>query len=150
MRVMTKPYGSIDVDERQQIHFLYGLFGFENFKDYVLLDAKQQPFYWLQSMEVAEIAFVLINPKIFRPDYDLEIDDEELTELGITSKDDILCFTIVSIPDNPSKMTANLQGPIIINKKSREARQSIHLNSKWKTRHVILEEIASAPEKKSC
>lgn len=150
MRVMTKPYGNIDVDERQKIHFASGLFGFENFRDYVLLDATQQPFYWLQSMEVAEIAFVLINPRLFRPDYELQIDDAELSELGISSHEEILCFTIVSIPENPSKMTANLQGPIIINKKTREARQSIHQNPKWKTRHVILEEIATSPEKKPC
>lgn len=141
MRVMTKPYGIIDVDDRQKIHFPNGLFGFENFKNYVLLDAKQQPFYWLQSTDVAEIAFVLINPQIFRADYVLEVDEEELREIGITSSDDILCFAIVTIPENPSKMTANLQGPIIINKKTREARQSISNNLKWKIRHPILEEL---------
>jgi len=138
---MTKPYGIIDVDDRQKIHFPNGLFGFENFKNYVLLDAKQQPFYWLQSTDVAEIAFVLINPQIFRADYVLEVDEEELREIGITSSDDILCFAIVTIPENPSKMTANLQGPIIINKKTREARQSISNNLKWKIRHPILEEL---------
>jgi flagellar assembly factor FliW len=149
MRVMTKPYGSIEVDERQKIHFPFGLFGFENFKDYVLLDAKQQPFYWLQSMDVAEIAFVLINPMIFRSDYKIDIDDDEILEIGIKTQEDALCFAVVTIPENPSKMTANLQGPIVINKKTREARQSISTNPKWKIRHMILEEL-TAVENKSC
>ncbi len=149
MRVMTKPYGSIEVDERQKIHFPYGLFGFENFKDFVLLDAKQQPFYWLQSMDVAEIAFVLINPLIFRADYKVEVDEEEKLEIGISSQEDILCFAVVTIPENPSQMTANLQGPIVINKRTREARQSISTNPKWKIRHMVLEEL-TAVEKKSC
>lgn len=149
MRVMTKPYGNIEVDERQKIYFPFGLFGFENFKNYVLLDAKQQPFYWLQSMDVAEIAFVLINPMIFRSDYDIDVEEDELTEIGIKSPDDMLCFAVVTIPEDPSKMTANLQGPIIINKKTREARQSISKNQKWKIRHMILEEL-TAVEKKPC
>ena len=148
MRVMTKPYGVIEVDDRQKIYFPNGLFGFENFKNYVLLDAKQQPFYWLQSTDVAEIAFVLINPRIFRADYTLEVDDEELREIGIKSSEDILCFAIVTIPENPSKMTANLQGPIIINKKTREARQSISKNPKWKIRHPILEELMTVEQTK--
>ncbi|MBN1697009.1 MAG: flagellar assembly protein FliW [Spirochaetales bacterium] len=149
MRVVSKPYGAIDVDERQKIYFPFGLFGFENFKNYVLLDAKQQPFYWLQSTDVAEIAFLLINPKIFRTDYELDIEEEELAEINIKNDEDILCFTIVTIPENPSKMTANLQGPIIINRKTREARQSIMRNQKWKIRHSIIDELMSL-EQKSC
>ncbi len=143
MKVNTKPYGLIDVDERQRIFFPYGILGFESLKDYVLLDASQQPFYWLQSMDVVEIAFVLIDPRIFRPDYELEVDEEELKEIGIESKDDILDFAIVTIPENTANMTANLQGPIIINKKTRVGRQSISTNPKWKVRHKILEELSA-------
>ena len=113
----------------------------------MLLDAKQQPFYWLQSQDVAEIAFVLINPQIFRSDYKLDVDEEELQEINIKSPDDILCFAIVTIPENPAKMTANLQGPIIINKRTREARQSISRNPKWKIRHPILEELMAVGQK---
>ncbi len=143
MKVNTKPYGLIDVDERQRIFFPYGILGFESLKDYVLLDASQQPFYWLQSMDVVEIAFVLIDPRIFRPDYELEVDEEELKEIGIESKNDILDFAIVTIPENTANMTANLQGPIIINKKTRVGRQSISTNPKWKVRHKILEELSA-------
>jgi len=143
IKVETKPYGSIEVDERQKIFFPYGILGFESLKDYVLLDARQQPFYWLQSLDVVEIAFVLINPRIFRPDYRLEVEKEELKEIGIESEEDILDFAIVTIPENSSDMTANLQGPIIINKKTRVGRQSISLNPEWRVRHKILDELAS-------
>jgi flagellar assembly factor FliW len=143
MRVNTKAYGPLEVDERQKIYFPFGILGFENLKYYVLLDAKQQPFYWLQSMDVVEIAFVLIDPAVFRPDYTLDVSKEELEEIGIKNKDDILCFAIVTIPDNLSSMTANLQGPIIINRSTRVGRQSINTDSKWKVRHAIMEELAA-------
>jgi flagellar assembly factor FliW len=142
MQVHTKPYGVIDVDERQKIVFPFGILGFESLKNYVLIDAKQQPFYWLQSMEVPEIAFILINPFVFRPDYEIDVPNDELAEIGITDQENILVFAIVTIPENQQKMTANLQGPIIINKFDRIGRQAISPNPKWKVRHHILDELA--------
>ena len=149
MRVMTKAYGPLDVDERQRIVMPYGILGFEHLKNYVLLDARQQPFYWLQSLDVVEVAFVLINPRIFCPDYTLEVDPDELAEIDISDAEDCLSFAIVTIPEDPGKMTANLQGPIVINRKTRVGRQSISLNTRWKVRHVIMEELAAVAQK-SC
>jgi len=142
MRVNTKAYGPIDVDERQRIHFPAGILGFENLKEYVLLDAAQAPFYWLQSMDVVEIAFVLINPRIFRSDYRLEVERSELEEIGISAEDQLLDFAIVTVPEDPMEMTANLQGPIIINKATRAGRQSISTNPRWQVRHPIFKELA--------
>jgi flagellar assembly factor FliW len=143
MRVNTKAYGPVDVDDRQRIHFPAGILGFESLHDYVLLDAAQPPFYWLQSMDVVEIAFVLINPRVFRPDYSLEVDPSELDTLGITAQEQILDFVIVTIPEDPMEMTANLQGPIIINKTTRTGRQSISVNPRWEVRHPILKELSA-------
>ena len=143
MRVDTKAYGAIDVDERQRIEFPYGILGFEKLRQYVLLDAPQQPFYWLQALDLVEVAFVLINPVIFRPDYTVEVPPEELEEIGIDSPDKMVTFAIVTIPQNPAEMTANLQGPIIINKETRIGRQSISTNLKWEVRHPVLKELAA-------
>jgi flagellar assembly factor FliW len=148
MRVDTKAYGSIDVDERQRIEFPYGILGFEKLKSYVLLDAPQQPFYWLQALEVVEVAFVLINPAIFRPDYEVEVPQEELEEIGIDNPDKMLTFAIVTIPRNPAEMTANLQGPIIINKETRTGRQCISMDPKWEVRHPVLKELAAVRQEK--
>ncbi len=142
MQVQTKPYGTIEVDERQKISFPFGILGFEKLRNYVLIDAHQQPFYWLQSMDVSEIAFVLINPFLFRPDYEIDVPDEELEEIGIISPEQILVFAIVTIPENQRDMTANLQGPVIINKDKKIGRQAISTNEKWKVRHPILEELS--------
>ena len=144
MKVATKAYGLIDVDERQRITFPHGLLGFENLKDYVLLDAERQPFYWLQSLEVERVAFILVNPFLFRPDYELDIDDEELKDIGIDKAEEALIFSIVTIPADGSPMTANLQGPLVINREARLARQSILTDQRWKTKHDIMAELAAA------
>ncbi|SRR6056297_2249296 len=144
MKVNTKPYGLIDVDERQKIHFPSGILGFENLRDYVLLDALQQPFYWLQSMDIQEIAFVLIEPYIFRPDYTPDVSVTELEQIQLEEglEEKMLVLTIVTIPEEQREMTANLQGPIIINRDSHLGRQCITENENWKTRHKIMEELS--------
>lgn len=144
MKVATKAYGLVDVDERQSIKFPYGLLGFEQLKDYVLLDAEQQPFYWLQSVDVERVAFILVNPFLFRPDYELDISDHELNEIGISNPKDALVFTIVTIPADGSAMTANLQGPLVINKDNRIGKQMILMDPRWKTKHDIVAELAAA------
>ena len=141
MNVNTKAYGQIEVDERQKINFPQGLFGFENYKDYVLLDAEQQPFFWLQSLDEQEIAFILINPFHFRNDYEVNVSNEELSEIGITTPENALIFTIVTIPQDGGSMTANLQGPLVINKEKMKGMQAVLTDIKWKTKHDILAEL---------
>ncbi len=148
LTVNTKAYGTIDIDERQKLYFPFGIFGFESLKDFVLLDAAQQPFYWLQSLDVKETAFVLINPMVFRKDYELEILPGDLEEIDLTGAEDekVIIFAIVTIPENQQKMSANLQGPIIINRDSKTGRQSISLDPRWKTKHFILDELSGDKE----
>ena len=144
MKLATKAFGLIDVDERQKIGFPLGLFGFESFKEYVLLDAERQPFYWLQSVDAEQVAFVLINPFLFRPDYEMDIDNEELLSISISDPGKALIFSIVTIPTDGGPMTANLQGPLIINRENRLGIQAILADSRWKTKHDIMAEFSAA------
>ena len=145
MKVATKAYGLIDVDERQKIVFPQGLLGFETYKDYLLLDAERQPFYWLQSMDVEQVAFVLVNPFLFRPDYELNISNEELAEINLHSPEKALIFTIVTIPPDDGPMTANLQGPLVINRDNRTGKQVVLSDTRWRTKHDIMAELAGNP-----
>lgn len=145
MQIKTKAYGEMEIDERQIIQFPNGLFGFETLQDFVLMDANQQPFYWLQSLEVEQVAFVLIKPNIFRPDYNPSVINSDLNALSLESveDDDALVFSIVTFSEDNKVMTANLQGPILINRHIRQGRQCISTDSRWQTRHNIAEEMAA-------
>ena len=78
MKIDTKAFGLIEVDDKQKINFPQGLYGFEECNSYALLVAEHPPFYWLQSVDDKEVAFVLINPFLFRPDYEVNIANDEL------------------------------------------------------------------------
>ena len=146
LRIQSKAHGSCDIDDKQLIRFANGLFGFEKHIEFALLDATQHPFYWLQSLRDVDISFLLINPYLFRSDYVLEVPDSDIEEIGSPDPDDILVFAIVTVPEDVREMTANLQGPLIINRRDGLGRQSIHLNSTWKTRHRIIGEADSTQD----
>jgi len=141
MKVDTKAFGLVEVDDRQKISFPEGLYGFEEYVDYVLMDAEHQPFFWLQSLKDKDIAFILINPFLFRPDYELNIPNEDLEDIGIKSPEKALIFTIVTIPPDGSAMTANLQGPLVINRENMVGKQAILSDVRWNTRHDIVAEL---------
>ena len=140
----TKAFGSIDVDPRQIIKFPDGILGFpENVEFALLEDREDSPFKWLQSTIDRNLAFVLIQPEIFLKDgYSPEPAKGELEALGADSSADCLVFCIVTIPENePNKMTANLQGPILINAEKKIGRQVISSNDRHGVRVSIMEQL---------
>jgi len=141
MKVDTKAFGILEIDEKQKVKIPLGLFGFEEYNEYVLFDAEHEPFFWLQSIDEKEIAFILINPFVFRKDYEANVTNEELADIGITTADNALIFVIVTIPQDGGSMTANLQGPLIINKENMTAMQAILSDQRWKTKHDIIAEL---------
>jgi flagellar assembly factor FliW len=146
MKLKTKPYGEIEVNEKQKVQFPEGIIGFEDVHDYYLLDSKEGPFYWLQAAGVPELAFLLINPRLFKEDYELSVRETDMQSMKLESKNDLLDFAIVTVPEDPSKISANLMGPILINRKKRLAKQVISENDEYSIKHYLLEEMKSEKE----
>jgi flagellar assembly factor FliW len=130
-----------DTREKQYISFPRGLFGFEDFHSFVLVESEQSPLYWLQSVEDSILAFPVIDPFLFRPDYEVNVGNEELAEIGISEPKNVLILAVVTIPCGGGPLTANLQGPLIINRETNVGKQVILDGPEWKTKHSILEEL---------
>lgn len=145
MMLQTKAYGPVEIDEKQILHFPQGLLGFEEYQSFALIDAHKKPFFWLQSTEDVRIAFILIKPTIFREDYDPGISAEDYADIGAEGPEECLVFSIVTVPES-GPMTANLQGPLFISKKTRQGKQCISPKDEYRTKHDILEEMAARRE----
>ncbi len=145
--IETKPFGKMVIDERQILDFPDGILGFENYTQFALIEENQEsPFKWLQSLTELDLAFIVIQPDLFAPDYRPVLGQEDLDGIGLISLDEAVVMTIVTIPnDNPQKMTANLQGPVVINPKNGKAKQFISKNENHPVRKMILD---SAPMEK--
>jgi len=140
----TKAFGNISVEPEQIIDFPEGIFGFNDHVKFALIEeGEDTPFKWLQSTMDREIAFIVIQPELFmKNSYVPEIPKSDLKLISAESIDDCIILSIVTIPENnPEKMTANLQGPILLNKKNKKGRQSISNNENHLVRVPILEQI---------
>lgn len=142
IKVTTTRFGDIDVNESDVIELPAGLIGFPDLKKYILLDHdKESPFKWLQSLDDGAIAFVLINPLLFKPDYTVEVTEAEVSDLTIQAEEDAVISVIVTMPSNPQNMTANLKAPLVFNLKNRKGKQVILNHGDYTTRHNIMEEV---------
>lgn len=145
MTLQTKAYGPVEIEEKQILKFPQGLLGFEEYQEFALIDAHKKPFFWLQSTQETRIAFILIKPNIFREDYDPGIEAADLADIGAEGPDDCLVFAIVTVPES-GPMTANLQGPLYICRKTLQGKQCVSPRDEYRTKHDILEEMASRRE----
>lgn len=142
IKVKTTRFGEIEVQEVDLIELPAGLIGFPELKKYVILDHdKDSPFKWLQSLDDGAIAFVLINPLLFKPDYTVEVTEAEVADLDLKAEEDAIICVIITIPTNPQNMTANLKAPLVFNLSTRRGKQLVLSNSAYTTRHNIMEEV---------
>lgn len=137
MNVQTTRFGVVDLDERRIISFPGGLLGFASYKRFALLQPDDDGvFYWLQSLESPELAFVVSDPALWVREYQASIRQEQMAELDLGSIDEAQVFVIVN--KYGQSLTANLQGPLVINLKNQKAIQLVLADKRWSTRHEIV------------
>jgi flagellar assembly factor FliW len=135
----TTRFGDLEVRDEDLIVVPEGLLGFASCKRYVLLeDPQQEPFLWFQSLDDPALAFVLVDPQIFFPAYQVAISREEISDLGIEDPAEARILVILVVSEDPARITANLKGPVVLNPRTRQAKQLVLMDEEYGTRHPIL------------
>jgi len=145
--VRSRVFGELEVSEENIIFFEEGIPAFENLKKFVIVKEDQSPFYWLQSVEDKDIAFVIINPFEIKPDYEFDLPDEVVNKLEITSAQDVAVFCIVVIPEDVKQTRVNLKAPIIINVHKRKGIQYLLDDERYPLRYYLFENLNSDEQK---
>jgi len=136
--IQTSRFGEIEVSSGSVLHMSDGMLGFEQCKRYVLLeDQPGTPLKWLQSLDDPDVAFIVVNPLEFVPDYGIELADDDAESLGLGSPDDAVVLTTVTVDEDSREVTTNLLGPIVINSSSLDAKQVVLQDERYGTRHLI-------------
>ncbi|MDK2800252.1 MAG: flagellar assembly factor FliW [Clostridiales bacterium] len=143
MQLNTRHFGLIEIDENKIIDFPEGIPGFQDIKKFVILssDDKGSPFQWLQAVDNPDLAFVVIDPRFFRPEYVVDVNDAEIEILNIQDPTNVLIYAIVVVPEDISKMTANLKAPVLINTENNRGKQIVMDKDDYKVKHYIMEEL---------
>jgi len=138
MKAQTSRFGLIEVQDKALLEFPGGIIGFPESTRYVILDHDRDvPFKWLQSLDEPDVAFVVMDPVLFKPEYRVEIDQKDIPELTALDESDLTMFVILTIPSaDPQGITANLRAPVVVNHKTRIAKQVI-LKDELPTRYPL-------------
>jgi len=116
MKIATKFLGEIEISEQDILKFEHGLLGLEDEKKFVLLPLDADlPLAMLQSINNAEIGFVVAFPFAFKKDYTFDISEEDREQLQIEKQEDVLTYAIVTMKESLQDSTINLLAPVIIN-----------------------------------
>ncbi len=111
MKLQTFQFGEVEYSEDLIIKFSSGLLGFENLKKYLLIKTDDDIFYWLYSIEEPEIAFPLVGASVLDENYPKVSNFEP--------------FGIVTLNNDPLKVTVNLKAPVFINQETKNGYQKI-------------------------
>lgn len=126
MKTLQTRFGEITYDPDRVVRFPEGLVGFESLRDFVVMPAKREddPVVCFQSVDEPQLAFLLVNPVLFFPDYRADPGPEALEKLGITSSDSFFILTTITFyEDGP--ITLNLLAPVIYTPETDRAIQII-------------------------
>ncbi len=140
MEINTQYFGKISCSEEEFIHFSDGMFGFNDLKDYVPLAflENSDALICLQSLEDSSVSFILMNPFQFFEKYEPVLSSEDQRLLKADSGDADISYYVISVIHEPMEnSTVNLKAPIVVNTKTREARQVILDNPLYRFRHPL-------------
>src|SRR6478672_5900429 len=129
MDIETTRFGKLTVDEERVITFNKGLLGFPDYTRYALIQTGEENyFFWLQSVDDPNLAFVVTDPSIFFKEYEVPIKDEVRAELALADLAHAQVFVICNKVDE--WLTGNLLGPILVNAQTRVAQQVVLTDKK--------------------
>jgi flagellar assembly factor FliW len=144
MLIQTSRFGPVTLQGEDIIEFPEGILGFNDLRKFVLLDdPNDEIFAWLQSCEIPQIAFPVLEPELFTQNYQIALTKHDLESLGLQTQEKIRSFTIITIPDDATLMTANLKAPVVINIEKRTARQIVLQDNNLAIREPIFAKLQS-------
>ena len=139
MEINAKYFGQVSYDKKEAIHIINGLIGFEAYTEYLPIPFHEDSdsLISLQSLEDETLSFILMNPFGILADYSPSLSDEELKELDAEASEDLSYYVVCVMRDSVAESTVNLKAPLVVNARTRQARQIILDQSEYTFRHVL-------------
>ena len=139
MEINAKYFGQVSYDKSEAIHIINGLIGFEAYTEYLPIPFHEDndSLISLQCLEDETLSFILMNPFGLLNDYTPSLSGQDMKELDAETAEDLSYYVICVMRDSVAESTVNLKAPLVVNVRSRQARQVILDQSEYTFRHVI-------------
>ena len=150
MFIKTKIFGDVEISDDKILTFEDGIIGFPDLKHFTLIHdeekGKDAGIRYFQSIEEPAFAMPVMNPLMVCEDYNPQVSEEFLASLGNITDENIVVLVTVTVPTDLTKMTVNLQGPIIIHSDEKKGAQIIVEGSDYPVKFPIYEILKSRKE----
>lgn len=148
MNIDANYFGEVSYEEKNSIHIINGLFGFESYTRYLPLPFNEDndSLISLQCLEDENLSFIIMNPFMIYPDYSPILSEQELKDLEADSPDDISYYVISVIRDPVNDSTVNLRAPLVVNAINRKAKQVMLDQPEYTFRHTLSDMIKKEGE----
>ncbi|MGG4144863.1 flagellar assembly protein FliW [Paenibacillus algorifonticola] len=137
MLIQTTRFGEIECKDEELLTFTNGIPGFKEYLKYFLIVIDDSPFIYLQSVEEKSLAFIVVSPFDFFPDYEFELPELVEQEMDVKRTTDIKILNIISVNGDLTTATLNLAAPLIINLANRTGMQYIISDEKYSIRQPL-------------
>lgn len=141
MKVNTRLFGEIDIEDDKILNLDNGIIGFPDMKKFTLIfdseSKNKSSIIWFQSLDEPQFAMPVIAPHIVKEDYNPVVNDELLSKLGEFKDEELIVLVTLKVPQDLKEMSVNLKAPIIINSKNKKGAQIIVENEDYTVRYLI-------------
>jgi len=152
MKIRTKFFDEIEIDEAEVILFPFGVYGFEEHNRFILIhdeDDESGIFMWLQAVDDENLCFIVMEPETIDANYSPRLPDGILRKVNAETEADIRYIVMSVIRQDIEKSTVNLLSPIVLNPTKKVALQVVldpaePRNSQYKTRQNLFSAIEPA------
>lgn len=137
MEINTRDFGMVHVDEDAIYEFPEGLYGFEEDKHFAIFEKSIEDisFLYLQSVDNAVPCFLVFEPWDLHPEYQPDLSREDMEICQVDHYDDLIFLVIANVPDSIEKLSINIKSPVVLNPKTKKARQVILQNPDYTVRY---------------
>jgi flagellar assembly factor FliW len=137
MEINTRDFGIVLVEDDAVYDFPEGLYGFEDYKIFAIFQqaVDEISFLYLQSTQNIDPCFLVFEPWDLHPDYRPILSDEDMEACEAESIDDLIFLVIATVPSSIKDLSVNIKSPVVLNPKTRKAKQVILKNPEYKVHY---------------
>ena len=141
MQLESTRFGTLEIRDDAVITFPDGLPGLPGARWALVAKDEDSPFFWLHSVDHADVAVPVTSPWLFIGDYEVRVSEDEAKRLSLENAGDAYIVCVVRATEQLADFTINLAGPLVINAEARLGRQVINDAGGYAVRHPLFSEV---------
>ncbi|MCR5356867.1 MAG: flagellar assembly protein FliW [Lachnospiraceae bacterium] len=145
MEVSTKLFGKINVSDDKIIDFPEGILGFPELKKFTLMYDNEKNtaggMNFLVSLDEPAFAMPVVPALVVQDGYSPKFNEDIEATIGKLTEDNALVLVTMTIPADVTKMSVNLNAPIVINADAKKGIQSVVENEDYDVKCPIYDKL---------